>query len=202
MVVSQEQANRIEKRSLNACIRSRTCIALLCLKGSHGLNVSLRSSAKQMATTHTIALDCYEDSFTLLALHSPLKDYALAYTLNSTCGLRLKRMKKDLWVCKNQSFSAFEWEDPLNDIHWRLIANKCLVEGEEESPDGFFTGHSSCKTYYFIKEQKQVDYFLKIDTIAEALLMPHLKALNTNPKMIAAYPIAPQFATSKKNVIF
>src|SRR5690606_2512361 len=49
-----------------------------------------------MLTTHRISDELYDDSYSLIAIHSDLEDYAMTYAINSECGLHLKRMDKDL----------------------------------------------------------------------------------------------------------
>lgn len=153
-----------------------------------------------MVTTHRITAEPYEDSFTLIAIHSPLEDYALAYALNKACDLSLKRMAKDLHVTQNLSFSAFEWEDTTNDVYWILIANRCVAE-ERIFADGFFAGHTSFTIHHFITKQKKVDYFLKVDTVSAATLDSQVKAIRTIPGIITVYPIAPQLLKSNTTVI-
>lgn len=144
----------------------------------------------RMSITHTIAAEAYEDSFTHIAIHTPLEDYALAYTLNASCGLHLKRSAKDVQLGQNCSFATFEWEDRLHDLHWMLIANICVVQ-DEVAEGGFFAGHIAPKTHYFVAEQKKAAYVLKVNTADTALVQPHLNVLKTLPRISAAYPVLP-----------
>lgn len=153
-----------------------------------------------MTTVHNIAADFYETTLKLIAIHSPLEDYVLAYALNYSCGLHLKRMEHDLHVNTKLSFPAFEWENPLNDTRWMLIANKSSVE--EKTPESnLFAGQVSLSTHYFMKEWKDVDYILKVETEDALVLSSQIKAIRTLSSISIAYPIAPKTATSKKNVI-
>jgi len=154
-----------------------------------------------MSTTHKISADFYDDDFQLIAIHSNLEDYAMGYAINSSCGLYLKRMKRDLHFNEDLSFSVFEWDDEMNDTYWTLISNKCTVEVDIPS-DGLFGKNTSFKTDYLIKEQKEVDYFLKADTGDETILEDQIKAINKIPKVITAYTIEAQTLKSKRNLIF
>ena len=112
-------------------------------------------------TTHKISADLYDESFSLIAIHSNLEDYAITYAINSSCGLYLKRMKKDLRLDGKMSFSVFDWDDEMSEMYWTLISNKCEVE--EEMPSlGLFDNNVSRRTDYLVKERKEVDYFLKV----------------------------------------
>lgn len=154
-----------------------------------------------MLTTHKISADLYDDCFSLIAIHSNLEDYAITYTINSSCGLYLKRMKKDLHLDENKSFSVFDWDDEINDVYWTLISNKCEVE--EETPSvGLFGNNISRRTDHLVKERKEVDYFLKVDATDEAVFSQKIKAINQISKVITAYPLDTQNLKSKRNLIF
>ena len=152
-------------------------------------------------TTHKISADLYDESFSLIAIHSNLEDYAIAYAINSSCGLFLKRMKKDLCLDENMAFSAFDWEDEMNDMYWTLIANKC--ETEEVMPSiGLFENNVSKRIGHLVREKKEVDYFLKVDAVDETMFSEKLKTIKQIGKVITAYPLDTQNLKSKRNLIF
>jgi len=154
-----------------------------------------------ISTTHKISADLYDDSFSLIAIHSNLEDYAITYAINSVCGLYLKRMKKDLHLNENMSFSIFDWDDEINDVYWTLISNKCEIE--EETPSvGLFGNNISMRTDHLLKERKEVDYFLKMDAADENMFSQKLKDINKISKVITAYPLDTTNLKSKRNLIF
>jgi hypothetical protein len=152
-------------------------------------------------TTHRISADLYDDSFRLIAIHSDLEDYAMTYAINSQCGLYLKRMKIDLHLDENLSFSVFDWDDGMNDIYWTLISNKCVVE-EVIPSGGLFENNISARTDHLIKERKEIDYFLKVEAADEATLSQKLRDIKRIDKVITAYPLETQTLKSKRNLIF
>lgn len=154
-----------------------------------------------MMTTHRISADLYDDSFRLIAIHSDLEDYAMTYAINSKCGLYLKRMKIDLHLDENLSFSVFDWDDGMNDIYWTLISNKCVVE-EVLPSGGLFENNVSARTDHLIKERKEIDYFLKVEAADEATLSQKLRDIKKIDKVITAYPLETQTLKSKRNLIF
>lgn len=154
-----------------------------------------------MMTTHRISADLYDDSFRLIAIHSDLEDYAMTYAINSKCGLYLKRMKIDLHLDENLSFSVFDWDDGLNDIYWTLISNKCVVE-EVIPSGGLFENNISARTDHLIKERKEIDYFLKVEAADEATLSQKLRDIKKIDRVITAYPLETQTLKSKRNLIF
>ncbi|TMU55235.1 IPExxxVDY family protein [Flagellimonas algicola] len=154
-----------------------------------------------MLTTHKISEDFYDDNFQLIAIHSGLEDFAMGYAVNLACGLQLSRRKNDLQFDQDLAFSVFDWDDELSDTFWTLMSNKCAVE--ETIPSvGLFQDRTSSRADYLIKERKEVDYFLKVDGVDGPTLVNKIKAINTIPKVVTAYPLETQTLKSKRNLIF
>ncbi len=151
-----------------------------------------------MSTTHRIVADWHDDTFVLLAIHSPLEDYALAYALNRACDLRLKRTKNDSKDHTNATFPAFEWEDSLNDRYWKLVANRGISR-EKMHGDGFFVNHATFRTCYLVNKQKAVNYFLGIDSIEKASLELYMRNILSIPSISGVYTTTLKL---KKNIIF
>ena len=60
----------------------------------------------------------------LLAIHTVLIDYRLAFFLNKCLNIELKRTSKDLDISGQDGFySIFEYEDQDNLLNWNLISN-------------------------------------------------------------------------------
>ncbi|MDC6362243.1 MULTISPECIES: IPExxxVDY family protein [Flavobacteriaceae] len=154
-----------------------------------------------MLTTHRISADFFDDSFGLIAIHSNLEDYAMAYGINSNCSLYLKRMGNDLHLDESFFFSVFDWEDEINDVYWTLISNSCTIVEAVQS-DGLFGNDSSYRTNHLVKERKEVDYFLKVDGADETALEQKVKAINKIAKVVTAYPVEAHTLKSKRNLIF
>ena len=68
--------------------------------------------------------DSLNEEFNLLAIHTDLIDYRLAYFLNKKLGLNLSRKTFDLnFVNSKASFSVFEYINEENLLKWNLISN-------------------------------------------------------------------------------
>ncbi|MEM8847213.1 MAG: IPExxxVDY family protein [Bacteroidota bacterium] len=153
-----------------------------------------------MSATRKIIEAYYDDDFQLIAIHSGMEDFSLAYSLNKGCELQLKRSRKDLSYGKNLSFSMFDWEDEINQDYWVLFSNTC--DQQVGISEGLFVNDFSFKTDYLVPEQKEVDYFLRIDTENRATTNAALKRINTIPKVVTAYAVDPNALKSKSNLIF
>lgn len=156
---------------------------------------------------HKLEVDeFYDDSFTLIAIHSPIEDYRLAFFLNSHLGLKLMRCKTDLdFKYFSASYPLFKYDDASQFMSWYLIVNKCVSEVESLQSSGslFVTHQKTFKTHYLVPEFKSANYFLKIEEdttqINEATL---IKTINQIPKIITAYKVEAQNLKSKNNLIF
>lgn len=154
-----------------------------------------------MFTTHKIGTEFYEDDYNLIAIHSNLENFAMTYALNSFCGLRLKRTKKDLMLDENLAFPVFEWNDELSDTHWTLFCNSCDQKVHLHY-GGFFEENISVQKSFLLKEQKDVDYFLKVDSESNSNIDVLTKKVNKIPSVVASYHIDTKNLKCKSNLIF
>lgn len=150
---------------------------------------------------HKITTDLYEDAFTLLALHSSLKDYAMVYAINLCLKTNFVRASKDLDISKNVSFSFFEWKDDSNDNYWTLLSNQSEIEESFDSGD-LFENEPAITKHYLLPEYKEVDYLLKIEHEDDALEKEVLKQLLKIPNVLTAYILNIDHLKYKDNLIF
>lgn len=154
-----------------------------------------------MGAIHKISEDFYEISFSLIAMHCNLEDYAMAYELNKSLKSNFKRCTEDLNLKAHISFPIFEWDDTLNEQYWTLISNTSLKErnmakGDLFQDEPFYTRH------YLVPEHKDVDYFLKIENEETETEENLLRSILAMPKVVAAYYVEIDNLKSKNNLIF
>ncbi|GAB5565303.1 MAG: hypothetical protein Wins2KO_23660 [Winogradskyella sp.] len=156
---------------------------------------------------HKLLVDDFDDvSYKLIAIHCNLEDYRLAYLLNGSLELNLKRNKEDLdFNDSKSSYSFFEWNDKPHYVTWNLISNICKREEQSEYSAGLF-GNSQrkvLKTYNLIPEYGKVDYFVKIsyeiENVNEKLILDRLQNI---PQIITSYAVDPLKIKSKDHLIF
>lgn len=156
-----------------------------------------------MATVYKISDDFYENSFTLLALHSSLEDFALAYAINKALKSQFIRLKNDLDISEHMTFPIFEWKDKVNDRYCTLIGNKGYNTAENNAENiGLFALEPSYVKHYLIPEHREVDYFIKIEQDHEDLDTNMLKSILDIPRVLTAYPLVIDNLKSKNNLIF
>jgi len=159
-----------------------------------------------MAAVHKLTADFYDDCFDLIALHSSLENYALAYALNNTLKSSFRRRRKDLEILGHVTVPIFEWKDDLNDRYWTFFTNKG-VHRDLESQNNLFKEEPSFSSHYLVTEYREVDYFLKIeldgcDGYRQTVQTNTVEKLLGISKVITAYPIDTQKLKSKNNLIF
>lgn len=150
---------------------------------------------------HKIIDDFYEDSFTLLALHSSMEDYAIVYALNLCLKSSFKRSSQDLDISDQISFPIFEWKDESNDSYWTLI-NNFSVQEDNLVRSGLFENEPSFTTHHLVPEHKDADYLLKVEHDDVNLEKDTVKQLLTVPSIITAYVLDVDQLKSKNNLIF
>ncbi|MEA1785666.1 IPExxxVDY family protein [Arenibacter sp. GZD96] len=156
-----------------------------------------------MAAIHKILTNSLtvDTSYVLIALHSDLDDYAIAYGLNAFLGSALTRCRTDLDLTEDLSFPAFEWHDQFNDTVWYLFKNESIQQ-LNTIETGLFKDEVSVKKTPLLPEFKVADYFLKIENdetdAAEAILQSLLKI----PNIVTAYTVPLSKIKSKNNLIF
>ena len=153
-----------------------------------------------MATVHKLSEELYIDSFDLIAIHSDLESYALAYRINESAQLKLTRAFEDLAV-GNCFFPLFEWKDAITEQEVYLIGNKVQVEEVGENI-GLFESSSTFKTHYILEDRKEINYVLRLDANDSGLLEHLLKAVKSIEKVTMAYRLDIEIVKSKKNLIF
>lgn len=158
---------------------------------------------------HRLILDdVFEQPFKLIAIHSSVEEYKLAFLLNKHLELRLARSPKDVdFQLKDFKilFALYTFEDVQKYCKYFLISN--FSKGE---PVSSFDANSlfrdeklSFKKMYLLPEFKQVDFFLKIEEesapLSEQLLLNKIKEI---PQVSTAYGIDFHQIKSKENLIF
>ncbi|MBO6879403.1 MULTISPECIES: IPExxxVDY family protein [Winogradskyella] len=158
-----------------------------------------------MALHKLLVDDFYDDTYKLIAIHCGLEDYRLAYLLNQSLELNLKRKSKDLdFEYLKSSYSIFEWNNVSQFVTWNLVSNVCKKEEESLYSTGLFqTNEKVLKTFNLVPEYKRVDYFIKISdeiqNVNEKLILDKLQNI---PQIVTSYSVNPIQLKSKDHLIF
>jgi len=142
----------------------------------------------------------------LLAIHSVLIDYRLAFFLNKHLNIELKRAFNDLDISgQNAFYSFFQYEDEDNLLNWNLISNSShtSVRNEIKESQLFKNTEVELKKYKLMNELSQVDFFLKIEYHADYINTNQIiKSINEIPNIISVYTLNLKNIKNKENLNF
>jgi hypothetical protein len=155
--------------------------------------------------------DFEENNYLLIAIHTTLEDYRLAYFLNKHLSLQLQKQEEDIHIQvkeNHSSFSLYSFYDKEQYVTWNLVQNKneIVIQPEEKPLNDLFSENLQAieTTIYLLPELKKVDYFLKIENLTEQenLFIETLKKLKTIEKISLVYNIDTNSIKNKNNLIF
>ncbi|WP_224487809.1 IPExxxVDY family protein [Robertkochia flava] len=156
-------------------------------------------------TVHKLTEDFYEDTYTLIAIHSSLDSYRLAYFLNGVLKIKLSRLPKDLLLGEGAAFAVYESYDETTDLLWNLVANKTNVAVQKQDIAlDMFAAPVGVEAHYVLPEYPKVDHLLKIDDGEGSFskVLDVLKLIKRMPQVITAYELETDQLKSKSNLIF
>lgn len=159
---------------------------------------------------HKVYIEDFEEvDYHIIAIHTSLEDYRLAYFLNRDLEICLSKSTVDIQfqVKKGKtSFARFTFEDEKKVINWDLIQNKNEVVGVENNAiqDLFSnTKNTFSSSAYLLSEFKKVDFFLKIENAANEINVSELVSkINAIDNINMVYSIDKENIKSKNNLIF
>ena len=149
-----------------------------------------------------------EIDYQLIAIHSPLEDYRLAYYINQNLPINLKKSNCNIHISNKDGetqFTRFIFEDD-KDIAWNLVQNQNdAILSSENNNQGLFANSSNefSPKIYLIPEFKKVDYFLKIENDEVAIdVSKIINSLKKIDRISTVYAVEVEKIKSKNNLIF
>ena len=158
---------------------------------------------------HKLDLDEFDEiDYHLIAIHTTLEDYRLAYFINQHLPVNLSKSNEEILISIKEGetqFSRFYYDDEDNFVSWNLIQNKNEVVGQNEiiNQDLFSNSSQVVATKVFLlPELKKVDYFLKIESDDDLDLAGIVKKLKSIKSLSTVYVVETETIKSKNNLIF
>ena len=121
-----------------------------------------------------------EEKFSLLAIHSFCEPYLLAFLLNSKCKCRFTKTIKNIREGPDYfPFESYEWIEPINGVKVWLFSNRFQTfQNDSQKGTGLFNIPET-KELYLIKDLKDVDLVIKIDSgVEEQLIIRGIESIN------------------------
>lgn len=158
---------------------------------------------------HKLHIEEFDEiDYQLIAIHSPLEDYRLAYYINQNLPVNLKKSNCNIQISNKDGetqFTRFIFEDD-KDIAWNLVQNQNdAILTTENNNQGLFANSNNAFSpkIYLIPEFKKVDYFLKIENDEVAIdvskIISNLKKID---RVSTVYAVEVEKIKSKNNLIF
>jgi len=153
--------------------------------------------------------DFDEIDYHLIAIHTSLEDYRLAYFINQKLAINLYKNKNEIQINIKEGetqFSRFYYNNIKKGVSWNLLQNKNeVIQINKEITQNLFSNiklEVSTKVY-LLPEFKKVDFFLKIENSEEAMNLNDIQTqLNTIENISTAYTVETNKIKSKYNLIF
>ena len=162
-----------------------------------------------MAVYKLLSEEYDEIDYQLIAIHTTLEDYRLAYFINKNLPVLFSKSKNDVSIKSNAietQFSRFVYEDENKDVTWNLVQNKNDYSQEDFAINtGLFTDSKTkiSTKIYLIPEYKKVDYFLKSENnLSTSEIENTISVLKKINKISTVYTVSVDNIKSKDNLIF
>ena len=144
--------------------------------------------------------------YNLIAIHTSLEDYRLAFKINQQLSISLIKNLDEISIqFKKQSvhFSRFTFLNQNNMMVWDLIQNKQETESKVESyMANLFENKKISNQVALINELKKVDYFLKIEQDNQVNISDIITRINNIDGVNTSYEMDVNAIKSKNNLIF
>lgn len=149
-----------------------------------------------------------EIDYYLIAIHTSLEDYRLAFFINQKLPINLSKSKNEIQISIKEGetkFSRYYYYDTEKTLSWDLIQNKNeVIQHKKEVSQNLFSNIAlevSTKVY-LLPEFKKADYFLKIEDDETNTVSNIITILNTIDGISTAYSVDTNKIKSKNNLIF
>ena len=154
---------------------------------------------------HKLNLNQFPENYHLIAIHSDLDEFRLAYFLNKNLNISLKRKNNDIYFAEQDAnYSSFEFLDETKYLKWIFFSNKSLVSEKKSNNDYGLFGqiNSALNEVSLLNHQKSVDYFLIVENIANNTYIEKvLKKISEISGAITSF-MSENKLENKENLIF
>ncbi len=144
--------------------------------------------------------------YSLIAIHTSLEDFRLAYKINQQLAISMRKNDDEITIQhKNQdiNFARFTFVKKENMTVWDLIQNKQEIEEIAiVSTDNLFKNDAISSHVSLITELKKVDFFLKIEHYNQEDIVDIITKINKIEAVNTSYEIDVEAIKSKNNLIF
>ena len=85
---------------------------------------------------HKLNLNQFPENYHLIAIHSDLDEFRLAFFLNKKLNISLRRKNQDIYFSENDAnYSSYEFLDETKYLKWIFFSNKSLVSDKSNNEE-------------------------------------------------------------------
>jgi len=146
---------------------------------------------------HKLTINQFPENYHLIAIHSDLDEFRLAFFLNKKLNIGLKRKNNDIYFAEQDA-------DDTKYLKWIFFSNKSLVleKNSEEDFSLFGLRNTASNEMNLLSQQKSVDYFLIIENVVNKKYVDKvLKKISEISGVITSF-ISENRLENKENLIF
>jgi hypothetical protein len=155
--------------------------------------------------SHKLNLNQFSDNYHVIAIHSDLEEFRLAFFLNQKLDINLKRKRKDISLIEiKANYSVFEYLNEAMYLNWIFFSNKSLMSNKITNEESGLFGQESFfqNEVSLIKNPKGVDYFLIIENVKNKTYVKKvLKKISEIRGVITSF-MSEKKLENKENLIF
>jgi len=147
---------------------------------------------------HTLTVPQEEALRQMLCLHTSLPAHQLAFRINKSMRIKLKRDREDLDAKNNtEQYPVFSYRCPKEKSQWRLIGNKNHTMRNFGDGNSLFDASESIQ--YLFNSLSSVDFLLDSDALDTNMVQEKLK---NDPMIQSCYPLPKHLTYIKQQLSF
>lgn len=124
---------------------------------------------------HKLYIDEFDEiDYQLIAIHTSLEDYRLAFLINQKFPVLLSKNNDEIQITAkagSTTLSRYSFDDEVNCSSWDLLQNKNEIVPQNASATSDLFARANVKVAtnaYLLPEFKKVDYFLKLQNLDQS----------------------------------
>jgi len=139
-----------------------------------------------------------DEKFDLIAIHSPVEAFSLAYNLNKILKSNFIKVTNDK-ITNASDFEFFKWEIKQDNIDCNLISNKKTIKFLDKKSNNSLFFFQETKKVSLVNTAKNVDFFVKVNSGLDVNVV--IEKINSLTQVVLAYKIDDKKIKSKFNLI-
>jgi hypothetical protein len=157
-----------------------------------------------MAVHKIQIIDFLSIDYELIAIHTSIEDYKLAYFINRALNIQLSKNNFNIEIKTSEgksSFNHYFYDDEKTDIQWSLVENRTSITSAKKKPKSLFDDLEV--RVFLLPEFKKADYLLKIENIDSSFkIEEYIQRIENINQVVMSYMIDKNNLKSKHNLIF